>query len=334
MTRFLFDNGWTLGLGALLALLLLATKLIQPDFGVSGPDSLGRADSPFALATLGMPVAVIAGGIDLSLTSMMAVCSASAAQLMDSATVGQSAPVVLSVLLLGAAMGALNGTLIVVTRVPDIVVTLAMLFVWQGAALLILNAAGGSAAPWPRDLIVGGVTLPGIPAALTQWLPKSLVFLLACLALIWLPIRRAKLGLMFYAIGSDALAAFRAGVPVGRTKIAAYAVTGLFAALGGLSVTMSTGIGEPIPGPYLLATVAAVVLGGLVLGGVVLGGVVLGGGRGGLLGPILAVFVLRLVRMDLTLLSVDPNVTTIVEGSVMVVVVMFGGVLATRGRKA
>ena len=53
-----------------------------------------------------------------------------------------------------------------------------------------------------------------------------------------------------------------------------------------------------------------------------------------MLGPILAVFVLRLVRMDLTLLSVDPNVTTIVEGSVMVVVVMFGGVLATRGRKA
>ena len=78
---------------------------------------------------------------------------------------------------------------------------------------------------------------------------------------------------------------------------------------------MSTGIGEPIPGPYLMASVAAVVL----------GGVVLGGGRGGLLGPILAVFVLRLVRMDLTLLSVDPNVTTIVEGTIMVVVVMFGG---------
>jgi ribose transport system permease protein len=66
---------------------------------------------------------------------------------------------------------------------------------------------------------------------------------------------------------------------------------------------------------------------------VVLGGVVLGGGRGGLLGPVLAVFVLRLVRMDLTLMSVDPNVTTIVEGAIMVIVVMFGGVLAMRGRK-
>ena len=65
---------------------------------------------------------------------------------------------------------------------------------------------------------------------------------------------------------------------------------------------------------------------------VVLGGVRLGGGRGGLMGPILAVFVLRLVRMDLTLMSFEPNVTTIVEGSIMVVV-MFGGLMALRGRK-
>lgn len=323
MTRILSKNAWTFGLAALLALLLVITKLIQPDFGVSGLDSLGRAALPFALASLGMAVVVIAGGIDLSLASMMAVTSVTAATLMDGASDAQSALVVLFVLVLGAAMGAVNGTLVVVSRVPDIVVTLSMLFVWQGTALLILNAPGGAAAPWLRALSVGGVTLPFVPAALTVWLPKSVVFLFVCLAVVWLPIRRSKLGLMFYAVGSDALAAFRSGVPVGRTKIAAYAVTGLFAALGGIAVTMSTGIGEPIPGPYLLAAVAAVVL----------GGVVLGGGRGGLIGPVLAVFILRLVRMDLTLMSVDPNVTTIVEGSIMVVVVMFGGVVAMRGRR-
>ena len=326
MTRVIAANGWVMGLVALLVILLIATKIIQPDFGISGLDSLGRAALPFALATLGMSVVVIAGGIDLSLASVMAVCSVTAALLMDGASDGsangQAALIVLAVLVLGAAMGAVNGALIVVSRVPDIVVTLAMLFVWQGVALLILNAPGGGAAPWLRALIVGGLTLPGIPPALTEWLPKSLVFLLVCLAVIWLPIRRSKLGLQFYAVGSDSLAAFRSGVPVGRTRIAAYAVAGLFAALGGISVTMSTGIGEPIPGPYLLASVAAVVL----------GGVTLGGGKGGLIGPILAVFVLRLVRMDLTLLAVDPNVTAIVEGSIMVAVVMFGGVLATRGR--
>jgi ribose transport system permease protein len=322
MRRFVSMHGWTLGLAALLALLLVATKLIQPDFGVSGLDSLARAALPFALATLGMAVVVIAGGIDLSIASMMAVASVTAAVLMGGASDGQSALIVVFVLGLGAAMGAINGSLIVLTRVPDIVVTLSMLFVWQGVALLILNAPGGGAAPWLRGLIVGGITLPGLPAGVTEWLPKAVVFLFVCLAVIWLPIRRSKLGLMFYAIGSDSLAAFRSGVPVGLTRIAAYAVCGLFAALGGLSVTMSTGIGEPIPGPYLMASVAAVVL----------GGVSLGGGRGGLLGPILAVFVLRLARMDLTLMSVDPNVTTIVEGSIMVAVVMFGGVLAMRGR--
>ena len=324
MTRLLANNGWTVGLAVLLAMLLIATKVIQPGFGVSGLDSLGRSALPFALATVGMAVVVIAGGIDLSIAAMMAVASVTAAVLMDGVTGGTSGLVVIAVLGLGLAMGALNGALIVVTRVPDIVVTLAMLFVWQGVALLILNAPGGGIAPWLRGLIVGGVTLPGVPAEWTPWLPRAVVVLAVCVAAVWLPIRQSKLGLRFYAVGSDALAAFRSGVPVGQTRIAAYAVCGLFAAMGGLAVTMSTGIGEPIPGPYLLASVAAVVL----------GGVTLGGGRGGVLGPVLAVFVLRVVRLDLTLLSVDPNVAAIVEGLIMVVVVMFGGVLAMRGRRA
>jgi ribose transport system permease protein len=322
MRRVLDAHAWTAGLAVVLGLLLVTTKLIQPDFGISGLDSVARAALPFAFATVGMAVVVIAGGIDLSVAAMMAVASVTAASLMTGADDGASVLVVLGVLALGAAMGAVNGALIVLTRVPDIVVTLAMLFVWQGVALLILNAPGGAAAQWLRDLIVGGMTIPGVPPALTAWLPKALVFLIVCVAVIWLPVRRSRVGLMLYAIGSDPLAAFRSGVPVGLTRIAAYAVCGLFAALGGLSVTMSTGIGEPIPGPYLLTSVAAAVL----------GGVVLGGGRGGLLGPILAVFILRLVRLDLTLLSVDPNVAAIIEGSIMVVVVMLGAAVVSRGR--
>lgn len=316
MKRWIDANAWTLGLAALLAVLLIVTKVIQPDFGASGLDSLARAALPFALATVGMAIVVLAGGIDLSIAAMMAVASVTGAVLMAGASDGQSVVIVVGVLLLGLAMGAVNGALIVVSRVPDIVVTLAMLFVWQGVALLILNAPGGAAAPWLRALATG--SFPGL-----DWLPRAVVFLAVVTAVIWMPIRRAKLGLRLYAIGSDPLAAFRSGVAVGQTRIIAYALCGLFAALGGLSVTMGTGIGEPIPGPYLLASVAAVVL----------GGVVLGGGRGGILGPILAVFVLRTVRMDLTLLSVDPNVAAIIEGTIMVAVVMFGAVLATRGRR-
>lgn len=324
MNRFVANNRWALGLAIFLALLLLATKLLRPDFGLSGIDSLARAALPFALATVGMAIVVIAGGIDLSIAAMMAVASVSAAVLMKGASDTQSIFILLFVLSLGTVMGAINGTLIVLSRVPDIVVTLAMLFVWQGVALLILNAPGGSAVPWLREIIVGGIQLPAIPASVTNWIPKSLVVLVACVAIVWLPVRRSKLGLMLYAIGSDKLAAFRSGVSVGNVRIAAYALAGLFAALGGLAVTMSTGIGEPIPGPYLLASVAAVVL----------GGVVLAGGRGGIVGPILAVIILRLVRLDLTVLSVDPNVTTIIEGVIMVSVVMLGGVLMMRDTKA
>ena len=223
-----------------------------------------------------MAVVVIAGGIDLSIAAMMAVASVTAAVLMDGASDGQAVLVVLVVLALGLAMGAINGALIVLTRVPDIVVTLAMLFVWQGVALLILNAPGGAAAPWLRGADRGRRDAARRACGADAWLPKAVVFL-AGLRRAWSGCRSAGRSWACRSMpsGRDPLAAFRSGVPVGRTRIAAYAICGLFAALGGLSVTMSTGIGEPIPGPYLLASVAAVVL----------GGVVLGGGRGGLLGP-------------------------------------------------
>ncbi|HEX2843970.1 MAG TPA: ABC transporter permease, partial [Candidatus Limnocylindria bacterium] len=87
-----------------------------------------------------------------------------------------------------------------------------------------------------------------------------------------------------------------------------------------LALTMTTGIGTPIPGPYTLLSVAAIVL----------GGVSLAGGRGGLVGPVVAVFVLALIRADLTFLGVDPNFTTVIQGVIMVVVVMLGAYLTLR----
>ena len=317
-------NGWTLGLALLLAALLLLTKLIQPSFGASGLDSLARAALPFAFAAAAMSVVVIAGGIDLSVASMMAVAGVTAARLMEGMEGAMAVPVVLLMLLIGAAMGAVNGLLIVWTRLPDIVVTLGMLFVWEGTALLILNAPGGAATPWLRQAILGPLVLPSVPEAATALIPRSLLALAFILALIWLPLQRSKLGLSIYAVGSDATAAFRSGVAVGRTRVAAYAIAGVLAAFGGLSLTLATGNGEPIPGPYLLAAVASVVL----------GGVALTGGKGGLLGPILAVFILRTLRLDLTLLSVDPNVTTIIEGTILALIVMMGGLLAMKERRA
>ncbi|WP_442582458.1 ABC transporter permease [Mesorhizobium sp. ASY16-5R] len=322
--RLLRQNGWVAGLFVLFVVLMVFTKLIQPAYGAGDFGSLARAVLPYAFAVAAQTVVVIAGGIDLSVAAMMAVTSVTAAAMMNGASEEYALFVVPVVLLMGVGMGAINGILIVVTRVPDIVVTLATLFVLQGVALLILQAPGGGAAEWLKAMSVGTFPIPGIPESVTAWIPKALVVLVVCLCIVWIPLKRSKLGLSIYAIGSSELAAFRSGVPVARTKIVAYALAGLFAAMGGLSLTMSTGIGAPIPGPYLLASVAAVVL----------GGVVLGGGRGGLLGPIVAVFVLRLVRTDLTLLAVDPNITTIIEGVIMVVVVMLGAFVAMRGRSS
>jgi ribose transport system permease protein len=320
--RLVRRQPWVSGLFALFVLLAIATRLIQPGYGAGDFGSLARAALPYAFAVAAQTVVVIGGGVDLSVASMMALTSVTAASMMKGASEEYALLVVPFVLLLGLVLGAMNGLLIVLTRVPDIVVTLATLFVLQGAALLVLDSPGGAAAEWLKALLVGTVAIPGVPEAVTQWIPKALVLMLAALAIVWIPLKRSRLGLSIYAIGSSELAAFRSGVPVARTKIAAYAIAGLFSAMGGLALTMSTGIGAPIPGPYLLASVAAVVL----------GGVTLGGGRGGLVGPIAAVFILRLVRTDLTLLAFDPNVTTIIEGVIMVAVVMLGAFVAMRGR--
>jgi ribose transport system permease protein len=309
-------NAWTLGLLGFLFVLLAFTKVIQPRYGPIPVQGLATSVLPLALAAVAQAVVVIGGGIDLSIGSMMALTSVVAATAMDGRSDEFGAAVVLGVLLLGLVLGAVNGALVVITRVPDIVVTLAMSFVWAGCALLVRPAPGGSAVPWLKDLVVGSIG--------NEWIPRAAVALLLIVAVIWIPLVRSKLGLSIYAIGSNRLAAFRSGVPVGRTKLAAYVLTGLFSALGGLALTASTGIGTPVPGPYTLMSVAAVVL----------GGVSLAGGRGGVFGPIVAVVVLQLVRTDMTFLNVNTNLATVANGVILIGVVMFGSLIQMRRERA
>ena len=310
--RWARGDSWTVGLIVIFVALFVLTKFLRPTYGL---DALAIASLPVAFAAAGQAIVVISGGIDLSIGSVMALTNVVAASLLLSYP-ELSVPIVLFVLLVGLLIGAVNGVLVVISRVPDIVVTLAMLFVWAGVALLVMGTPGGASTPWLREISSGTLGI--------ELIPRALVVLLVIVGIVWIPLRRSRLGLSIYAIGSNRLAAFRSGVNVEGTKIAAYALTGFFASLGGLALTASTGIGTPIPGPYLLLSVAAIVL----------GGVSLAGGRGGLLGPIVGIYILGIIRADLTFIGMEPAFSTVIQGVIMVIVVMVGAYLTLRRRAA
>jgi len=305
------------GMPLLLIASMAVTVLVHPEFSDFDLQSLAMGALPLAFAAAAQAAVVISGGIDLSIGSMMAVANVLAASVMQGRSFGQSLMLAVAVLAAGAAMGALNGLVVILSRVPDVVATLTTGFIWGGVALLILEKPGGGA---PQEFLdIGAGTL------FTAWLPSALVFLAVTVSVIWVPVLLSRLGLELYAIGSDRNAAFRSGVPVDRTRFFAYVLAGLFSSVGGLGLTMTTGIGAPLAGAYYtLSGLAAVVV----------GGVSLAGGRGGLLGPVLAAFVLTLIPADLIFLNIDPNFGQVIQGTLIVAIVMIGGFLAmVRARK-
>ena len=302
------------GMPALLIVFLAATVAIHPAFNSFDAQSVAMAALPLACAAAAQAVVVISGGIDLSIGSLIAVANVLAASTMKDAGFGEALLLAAAILIAGAAIGAVNGFLVVVSRVPDVIVTLTTGFIWGGIALMILEKPGGGAPP--EFLNLGTGTL------ITQWLSNSLVLLVVLLSAVSIPVRKSKTGLRIYATGSDRIAAFRSGVNIEVARLLAYVLGGLFSAIGGLGLTMTTGIGSPRAGVlYTLSGLAAVVI----------GGVSLTGGRGGIMGPVIAAFVLTLIPADLIFLNIDPNFGQVIQGTLIVLVVMAGG-LATLAR--
>jgi ribose transport system ATP-binding protein len=301
-----------IGMPALLVVFLAATVAIHPTFDSFDAQSVAMAALPLACAAAAQAVVVISGGIDLSIGSVMAVANVLAASTMRDASFSEALLLAIGVLLAGAAIGAVNGLLVIVSRVPDVIVTLTTGFIWGGLALLVLEKPGGGAPPEFLNL--------GTGTFITEWLSNSLVVLVVALVAIWIPVRGSKTGLRIYATGSDAVAAFRSGVNIKLARLLAYVLSGLFTAIGGLGLTMTTGIGSPRAGVlYTLSGLAAVVI----------GGVSLTGGRGGIMGPVIAAFVLTLIPADLIFLSIDPNFGQVIQGTLIVLVVMAGGLIAS-----
>ncbi|HEX2681884.1 MAG TPA: ABC transporter permease, partial [Candidatus Dormibacteraeota bacterium] len=247
--------GWTIAVYALFVLLMVITVIIKPDYGTFEWNTLTLAALPLAFAATAETMVVLGGGIDLSVGPLMAVANVLALRGMVGHDLQYSLLVSLGVLALVTAAGALNGVLIVITRVPDIVITLATSFVWAGVALLVL-AKPTPGIPFDYQNLAQG-------SALSPWIPNALLLLLV-IPLVWIPLRRSRAGLSIYAVGSDRNAAFRSGVNLGVSRIIAYAVGGFFAACGGLALSMTTGVGTPLAGTlYTLSAVSAIVLGGV-----------------------------------------------------------------------
>ena len=315
--RLLSRSAKAAGMPLLFLASILATVLIHRDFGAFDVQSLALGALPLAMAAAAQAVVVISGGIDLSIGSLIAVANVLSASLMEHASFRQSLGLAVLILLFGAVQGAVNGIIVVLSRIPDIVVTLTTGFIWGGVALLILERPGGGAPGEFLDI--------GAGADVSPFLPNALILIILAVGAIWLPIRLSRIGLLLYATGSDPVAAFRSGVDTRLARILAYVIGGVFCAVGGVALTMTTGIGAPLAGAYYtLSSVAAVVI----------GGVSLNGGRGGVLGPVLAALLLTLLPMDLIFLDIDPNYGQVIQGTLIVLVVMVGGFAAfLQGRK-
>jgi ribose transport system permease protein len=314
--RFARHHPSLIGMPALLLFALAATVAIHPQYGSFEAQSLAMDAMPLAFAAAAQSVVVISGGIDLSVGSMIAVANVLAAAAMEEASFGEALLLAAAIVLAGAVLGAINGVIVVSSRVPDVVVTLTTGFILGGVALLILEKPGGGA---PERF-----TTLGTGSLFTPWLSGSLAILALAVAIIWIPVLRSRMGLTLYAVGSDRAAAFRSGVNLELTRILAYVLGGLFSAIGGIGLTMTTGIGAPLAGVYYtLSSLAAAVL----------GGVSLAGGRGGIVGPVLAAYVLTLIPQDLIFLNIDPNFGQVIRGTLIVLVVMAGGVAALLRRR-
>jgi ribose transport system permease protein len=314
--RVISRHGWTVGVYILLLILFILYIAAAPiAFTSFDLNSIVMGALPLVFAAMAQAVIVISGGIDLSIGVMVAVINVTAARLMENSAFGTSLLIAFGLMLLGVLLGTINGALIVATGVPDIVVTLAMSFVWGGVALLILRTPGGGA---PEDFLQLGTG-----TVFSMWIPAGAVIVGLVLAVVWLPIRWRRPGFAIYAVGSNRERAYLSGVNVNFTRVFAYSLGGFFAAMGGLAATATTGIGTPYAGNFItLNSVAAVVL----------GGVSLIGGKGGMVGPVAAAVCLTLVPPIMVFQGIDPNYGQVIQGALIVIVVMLGGLLVLRGR--
>jgi ribose transport system permease protein len=265
---------------------------------------------------------VVTGGIDLSVGPIISLANSLASAIFADSLFGIVGTVLL-VLAVGAFCGFVNGLIVVYGRLQPIIVTLATASIYSGIALFLRPRPGGFVPRAYGDLLTARVSTliqpwfgeQTLANSVFDFIPASAVLLVFVLVLVWLPFRRSKLGLWVYAIGSSQSAAYMSGINVNRTKIAAYVMSGLFAAIAGLFLTAQTLSGDATKGGiFTLQSIAVVVLGGTSLFG----------GSGGVAGTIAGAFALPVIRSILFFGRIDPLQQPMWEGIVILLAVAAG----------
>lgn len=319
-----------LRLGMLLLKLrtFIALFLVLAYFAIMAPNFLSVANmviiikhvAIYAFLAIGMTFAIITGGIDLSVGSIVGLTGMVAGGLIYNglhlpvfgATVYFHLPVVILItLLVGVLCGALSGFLIIRFKVAPFIATLGMLYIARGAALLLSNgetfpnlvgteALGNTGFP-----VLGAGTLLGIPVSI--WLLILVGTAAAYIA------AKTPLGRHIYAVGGNPTAAVLSGVPVHRTKMFVYMFSGFCSAVAGLIIASQLVASHPASGEtFELTAIAAAVLGGTSMAG----------GHGTVGGTIIGAFVIGVLADGMVMMGVSSFWQMVIKGLVIVAAVV------------
>jgi ribose transport system permease protein len=297
-------RNWT-PVAVLLALCILIS-FFSPNF-ISISNMIGLLNSasiPIVLC-MGATFIILMGSIDLSVEGVVAVAAVLLSLLVDNDVSSYSIGLIAVpiAIVVGGAMGLLNGVLHVKLKTPSFMTTLGVGFAGIGIATTVL---GGFTARISdnsvRFLSLGRVL--GLPVA--AWIALVAVLLSLLIQ------ERTRLGRWLYAIGTDEITARHAGIPIERTRIITFTIAGLFYGLAGVLSVAQFGQGHAlIAQGRLFTTVTAVVVGGTSLSG----------GVGSVLNSVIGVFVVTILANGMILMGVAPYVQQGVQGLLIIVAV-------------
>ena len=292
-----------LGLPVFIVLLAVVTGIVEPRFW--SPENLlnlSRQLAPLLIISIGQAFAVISGGLDLSLAGALALSGVYGVLVMNE--FGLFAGIVV-MLATGVVVGTINGTIITRFNVSPLIVTLGMLSVCRGLALI------ASAGLPIYDMPSAFIDIFGYGAILG--IPMPTIIAIASLIAGAFVLRKTIFGRYVYAIGSKEAAAHSSGINVKLYKTLVYSVSGLTAGIGAIVLTAWVNSAQPMAANNMeLQAIAAVVLGGIALTG----------GSGTMLNALYGVIILGMLSNSLNMMGVSSFMQTLVIGIVIVAAVI------------